>query len=62
MTVYKSLFGHVQADADIYNDALKSVKDNIRVMETALKNKEYLVGNSITVADVVIAMSLTMAF
>ena len=60
--VYKTLFGYSTPDADAYNDALKTMKDNIRVMENALKGKNYLLGENISVADIVNGMTLLMAF
>ena len=45
-----------------YNAELKNVKDGAKVLNTQLKGKKWLVGDSVTLADLVVAFVLTPAF
>ena len=44
-----------------FNDAVKSIKENCRALDQALTG-DWIVGNSVTVADIVLAASLSGAF
>lgn len=61
IVVYKTTFGHGQ-DADLYNESLKNLKEFLRIMNTHLQGKQYLVGNNLTVADLTAAINLTIPF
>lgn len=56
--VLKGTFGWPGADSDQYNDGLKSIKDSVKLINTHLQGKEWLVGSSITVADVATFLAL----
>ena len=44
-----------------FNDAVKSIKENARAIDSALTG-DWIVGNSVTVADIVLAASFSHAF
>lgn len=58
--VYRATFGWSPVEAEAYNEALKTVKENLRVLNTHLQGKDYLVGGSITVADILVAVHLVL--
>jgi elongation factor 1-gamma len=62
MIVYRATFGWVPVEAEVYNEALKTIKENLRVLNTHLQGKEYLVGGNVTVADIVVGIHLTIPF
>jgi elongation factor 1-gamma len=62
MIVLKATFGWGVVDSDVYNSAVKDLKDSIKVLNTHLQGKDYLVGNHLTVADLVVACSLILPF
>ena len=45
-----------------YAADLKSLKDAAKELNTTLKGKKFLVGDNLTLADVIVAWSLTTAF
>jgi glutathionyl-hydroquinone reductase len=50
----RGVFGWPGADADLYNDGLKTLKESAKTINTFLQGKEYLVGSTVTVADIVL--------
>jgi len=61
--VIRAVFGHGDpVDADVYNNAVKEVKEIIKNLNTHLQGKTHLVGNRITVADVAVAVLLIVFF
>ena len=61
-TILKATFGWAPVESDAFNAAIKDLKDALMVLNTHLQGKDYLVGNRITVADVVAALTLLPAF
>jgi len=61
MSIYRGTFHNI-GDADSYNESVKSIKDSLKVLNTHLQGKDFLVGNKITVADVVVASHLLIPF
>jgi elongation factor 1-beta len=49
-------------DAAQYADASKVIKEQVKMINSALQGKEYLVGNRVTVADITVFTSLIIAF
>jgi len=45
-----------------YDDAINALKKNIRVMNTALEGKKWLLGDEMSVADIIIANCLMYGF
>ena len=45
-----------------YAEDLKTLKDEAKLVNSALKGKKFLVGDKLTLADVVVGWSLTTAF
>jgi len=61
-TVSNGIFGWADVMQDTWNEASKNLKAHMKVMNTALEGKKFLVGNEMTVADVVAACSLLLNF
>jgi elongation factor 1-gamma len=61
-TIYMGVFGHTAPQEAEYNDAVKAIKEAVKVLNTQLTGKDYLVGNTLTIADVVVAVSLVLPF
>ncbi len=49
-------------DAAQYADATKVIKEQAKMINSALQGKEYLVGDRVTVADITVFTSLIVAF
>jgi len=62
MPIVRSIFGHFKIDVDVYNNALKELKASLMLLNTHLQGKEFLVGNYLTVADVVATIALVLPF
>jgi len=60
--VIKAAFGHVTVPQAEFNDAVKTLKAEAKKLDTHLKNKSYLVGDSVSTADIVVACSLILAY
>lgn len=60
MNIYRATFGWAPVDAEVYNDAVKLYKENLRTLNTHLQGKDFLVGSNLTVADVVVALHLVI--
>lgn len=60
--VYQGIFGWGDISQPDWNEALNNVKKNVRVMHTALEGKKWLVGDELSIADIVLANSLLYAF
>jgi elongation factor 1-gamma len=59
----KATFGWTPLiDKDTYNEAIKNTKANVTLINNHLNGKDFLVGNRLTVADLVLGLSLTHAF
>lgn len=43
----------------VFKDKLSTLKNSLKVLNTHLKGKYFLVGDSLTVADIVVASALT---
>jgi len=57
--VIKAVFGHAQCD---FGKAVNNLKAKAKVVNTYLKDRQFLVGDKMTVADVVVAASFFNAF
>ena len=54
-TVLKGIFGWGDVTQGDWNDAAKAVKADFKIINTSLEGKQWLAGDSISVADVVVA-------
>ena len=45
-----------------YNEALKNFKSNIRLVNNAVEKKDFLVGSQVTIADVMLALPISMGY
>jgi len=62
MPVLMPVLGHRIASAKEFNSALAHLKTLCKVLDTALKGKNYLVGDSATVADILLATAMIPLF
>jgi elongation factor 1-gamma len=60
--VSTGIFGWGDVQQDTWNNAAKDLKAHMKVMNTALEGKKFLVGNEMTIADVVLAATLLLNF
>lgn len=60
--VYSGIFGWGEVTQADWNDALNTVKKNVRVIHTALEGKKWILGDEISLADVVLSSTLMYAF
>merc|ERR1712025_1075271 len=60
--VMKAIFGWAEVQEQEYKDSLGELKKNIRTLLNALKGKTWLVGDEMTIADVVVASALILPF
>ena len=58
-TVCKGIFGWEPVTQEDYNEAAKNIKAHIKTINSALEGKKWLVGEEMTIADVVVAMFLS---
>jgi len=59
----KATFGWAPLiDKDTYNESIKNIKANVTLINSALNGKDFLVGNRLTIADIVVGLMLTHAF
>lgn len=56
-----NVFG-IQYDTEAFNNAVKGIKEQVKILNTHLEGKQWLVGNSITLADVSQFTSLVVPF
>jgi len=61
MPIFAGIFGWREIENAQFNDCNKNLKEHVRAINTALTG-DYLVGNTITIADVAAAAALSMAF
>lgn len=61
-TVYCGVFGWQPVAEKDWNDAAKNLKSQCKVLNTALEGKKFLVGDSLSLADVVVASTTMYAF
>jgi glutathione S-transferase len=59
--VYRATFGWGEVDKADYDQASKDLKAHAKMLNTALEGKKWLVGDSATLADVVVGSLLQMA-
>ena len=60
--IYHAIFGLGSIETEAFNNAIKDIKENLRVINTHLQGKTFLVGERITVADVVVALAAIIPF
>jgi len=56
------IFGYVEGDAERNKKATTDFNTSIRVIENALKGRTYLVGDQVSLADVVYGATLNFIF
>jgi len=60
--VLPAIMGYRSVDQETYNNATKGLRDSLKVAETQLTGREYLVGAGLTVADIAIAHFVQLLF
>ena len=56
------VFGWFPVEKAAYDQCSKDIKAHVKTLNTALEGRKFLVGDSISIADVIVAMSLSMPF
>ena len=62
MTMAYAIFGWSVVETEAYNTAVKDLKAHIITLNSHLQGKTYLVGERLTIADLVVAFTLITAF
>ena len=62
MPVIKAALGHVITKQDVFSADVAKLKAVVKVINTHLSDKHFLVGDNLTIADVVVACALIMPF
>lgn len=60
--VTAAIGGSAKVDEASFNNSLKKIKDDVRILNTVLNGKTWLVGNKVTLADIYVGCVLTPAF
>jgi len=60
--VSQGIFGECEVMQDTWNNAMKDLKGHMKTIDNALKDKKWLVGSEMTIADVYMAVSLMLNF
>ena len=60
--IFGPIFGFMQVPDEQFKDAMKKFKDYLRTLNDELEGKEFFHGDSLTLADVYIAVSLNLPF
>ena len=60
--VIYSVFGHAIVKSEVFAEALKKLKAATKVLDNHLSSRSYLVGDSVTAADITAGMTLVMAY
>ena len=61
-TVSAGIFGHGKTQKAAWEEASKALKAHVKLLNTQLDGKKWLAGDDMTLADVVLALSLQEAF
>lgn len=61
-SIFGPIFGLMQMPDEQFKDAMKKFKDALRTLNDELEGKEFLHGDSLTLADVYIAVALNVPF
>jgi elongation factor 1-gamma len=62
ITLLSQCGGWAPLNKDLYNEARKGLKEAVKVLENHLKGKKFLVGESVSIADITIASVLSLSF
>ena len=57
-----AVLGRKELPADAFTEKMKNFKNQLMVLNNYLKGKYYLVGDNVTIADVIIAIYLMTPF
>lgn len=60
MVIMLSIFGHKEYPSETFQNAVKGIKETLKIVNTHLEGKDYLVGNTLTIADIAL-FGATMA-
>lgn len=62
MPIFYGVMGRKELSANVFNNSMKELKSNIKVLDTHLSGNYYLVGDNVTIADIVLATYLVIPF
>lgn len=61
-STFAAVAGWMPASKEKFTEAKKGLKEAVKVLDTHLKGRKFLVGESVTIADITIASVLTLPF
>jgi len=62
MTAFYGVFGHKEIPQNNFADIVKEMKSKMKVLNDHLNGKYYLVGDNVTIADIMLAVYLIVPF
>jgi len=62
MPAFYGVFGRKEVSTDAFNNTMKNLKSQMKILNTHLEGNYYLVGDNVTIADLVMATYLIMPF
>jgi len=60
--VYQGIFGWGEISQEDWNEAMAKLKKDVRVLHNALEGKKWLLGDELSIADIILSTSLLYAF
>lgn len=60
--IYGGLLGYAEIDEEVFKDSMKKYKDYLRTLDEQIKDREFFVGDKLTLADVYIVSQLNIPF
>lgn len=61
-SVIYGVMGHAQVPQAQFNETMKKLKAHMKILDSYLDGKYYLVGDNVTIADIMVAMYLQIPF
>ena len=62
LTVYQGIFGWGEIKKEDYDTCSKDLKAHVKTLNTHLEGKKWLVGNEMTIADIIVSQFLSYGF
>jgi len=60
--VLTGIFGWGEISQEDWNENMAKLKKDVRVLNTALEGKKWLLGDELSIADIILSTSLLYAF
>ena len=62
LPAFYGVFGHKEMPQAQFTEVMKKLKEHMKILNSYLDGKYYLVGDNITIADIMVAMYLSVPF